>query len=92
MDDRKRIFLTSNSLTEHPLLKNRYRVLMSSNFDSKVINRYLKDHDFGKVILRASIEPENYWDIRKRLEEKLSGDKKAHLFLKKDIAILCEVL
>ncbi|WP_406659847.1 methyltransferase domain-containing protein [Methanolobus sp. ZRKC3] len=90
--DSKRSFLTSDQLIDNPLLKNRYKVLLVSNIDYNAINKYLKMHDFGKVILRASVDPEEYWDIRVQLEAGLKGNKKAHLFLKDNMAILCELL
>lgn len=90
--DRKRLFLTSDRIVEHPMLKNRYKVLATQDFDTGQINTFLKKTGFGTVILRAAVEPNEYWDIRKQLEEDLSGDRKAHVFLKDGMAILCEIL
>ena len=90
--DRKRLFLTSDLPLKHPMIKNRYKVLNTQEFDIVQINAFLKKSGFGTVILRASVHPKDYWDIRNRLEENLRGDRKAHLFLKDRIAILCEIL
>lgn len=90
--DRKRLFLTCDLALEHPMLKNRYKVLATQDFDSAQINTFLKKNGFGTVILRAAVEPNEYWDIRNRLEDNLSGDRKAHIFLKDGVAILCEIL
>jgi SAM-dependent methyltransferase len=90
--DKKRSFLTSDKQLNAPLLKNRYKVLLTGEVEFDSINEYLKRNGFGTVILRASIDPESYWDIRNQLETGLKGDRKAHLFLKENIAILCEQL
>lgn len=88
--DKKRSFLTSNEKIDAPLLKNRYRVLLNSEIDYESINEYLRRNGFGTVILRASIDPEDYWDVRNHLENELKGERKAHLFIKENVAILCE--
>lgn len=90
--DKKRIFLTSMEEIDHRLFKNRYKVLNTSGFDITAINTYLRENDFKAVLLRAAVDPKDYWGIRNRLEEGLKGKRKAHLFLKGDIAILCEEL
>jgi len=90
--DRKRLFITSDMPLEHPMLKNRYKVMSTQDFDISQINALLKKSGFGTVILRASVNPKDYWDIRNRLEDDLRGDRKAHLFLKDKTAILCELL
>lgn len=90
--DRKRIFLTSVEQIDHRLFRNRYKILKAAEFDIPQINDYLRKHEFGTILLRASIDPKEYWDIRKQLEEGLQGERKAHMFLKDEIAILCEAL
>lgn len=90
--DRKRLFLTSDRPLEHPMFKNRYKVLSTQDFDTGQINAFLRRSGFGTVILRAAVEPKEYWDIRRQLEEDLNGDRKAHVFLKDGTAILCETL
>lgn len=90
--DKKRTFLTSMENIDHRLFKNRYRVLNTPAFDMARINSYLKENGFGTVLLRASVDPKEYWNIRNILEKGLRGDRKAHLFLKGQNAILCEKL
>ncbi|KXS44458.1 MAG: methyltransferase [Methanolobus sp. T82-4] len=90
--DKKRTFLTSMEKIDHRLFKNRYKVLNTPAFDIALINNYLKENGFGTVLLRASVDPKEYWDIRNRLEKRLRGDRKAHLFIKGQTAILCETL
>ncbi|WP_319508462.1 methyltransferase domain-containing protein [uncultured Methanolobus sp.] len=90
--DEKRVVITSDQPLECKLFKNSYKVLQVMDFDTTEINSYLKQNSFGKVIIRASIEPERYWEARNNLEKELDGERKAHLFLKGNDAILCEVL
>ncbi|MDW7732056.1 MAG: methyltransferase domain-containing protein [Methanolobus sp.] len=90
--DRKRIFLTSMEKIDHLLFKNRYKILEAAEFNIPQINDYLRKHEFGTILLRAAIDPKEYWDIRNQLEEGLKGERKAHLFLKDEIAILCEAM
>jgi len=90
--DDKRTLLSSNSEIENSLFKNRYRKLLVTDTDFSQINSYLKKNSFGKVIVRAAIEPERYWDVRNELENGLDGERKAHLFLKEGKTILFEVL
>lgn len=90
--DKKRTLLSSDSMIKNSLFKNRYKRLLISEPDFSLINSYLKKNSFGKVIVRAAIEPEKYWDVRNELESCLVGERKAHLFVKNDKAILFEVL
>jgi len=90
--DEKRVLISSDIPLKSKLFKNSYKVLQLMEFNTGKINSYLKQNSFGKVIIRASIEPERYWDARNDLEKKLSGKRKAHLFIKKNNAIICEVL
>lgn len=90
--DKKRSFLTSDKQIDVPLIKNRYKVLLNTEVDYDQINKYLKQNGFGTVILRAPIDPEDYWNVRNELENGLKGDRKAHIFLKENMAILCEPL
>lgn len=90
--DNKRTLLSSGSQIENSLFKNGYRTVQIMEPDFSQINSYLKKNSFGKVLLRAAIEPEKYWDVRNELENELEGERKAHLFIKDGKAILFEVL
>ncbi|WP_292468759.1 methyltransferase domain-containing protein [Methanolobus sp.] len=90
--DEKRVLISSDKALECKLFKNSYKVAKVMEFDIEMVNSYLKQNSFGKVIIRASIEPERYWNIRNTLEKELSGERKAHLFVKENNAIICEVL
>nr|WP_321496437.1 methyltransferase domain-containing protein [uncultured Methanolobus sp.] len=90
--DEKRTLLTSESEIKNSLFKNRYRKLLVAEADFSQINSYLRKNSFGTVIVRAAIDPESYWDVRNELENGLNGERKAHLFVKDEKAILFEVL
>ncbi len=90
--DGKRTIISSSKPLISCLFKNSYKVTGIMEADLKKINKYLKGNSFGKLIIRAPIEPEKYWKVRNLLEEGLSGERKAHLFLKDKKAIVCEVL
>lgn len=90
--DKKRMLLTSDSFFKHPMVKNHYVILLVAVFDVRSINSFLKNHEAGTVILRAGIDPADYWSVRNNLESGLTGKKTIHLFVKDSIAIVCEAL
>jgi len=94
--DNKRTLLTSELLMFHPLIKNNFIVLrtMPIGNDEEItdLSEYLQKIDAGKVVLRGSIDPKDYWTFRNRLEEGLSGKKTIHLFFKEKEAIICELM
>lgn len=94
--DSKRILLTSELISVHPLIKNNYIVLrtMPIETDEQIedVSSYLKKIDAGSVVLRGSVDPENYWPFRNRLETELTGKKKIHLYIRQKEAILCELI
>lgn len=90
--DNKRLLLTSDSLVKQPMIKHHYLVLKVIPFEPRQINEFLKDQDVGKVVLRAGVKPEDYWKVRKEIEEGLGGKKTVQLFVKNGTAILCEPL
>jgi hypothetical protein len=78
--DAKRTLLTSWMLIGSPFFKDSYRVVRKTEMDIRKIMEILKSERAGKVVLRFDIEPERYWDVRKKLEEGLSGIKTLHVF------------
>jgi SAM-dependent methyltransferase len=78
--DAKRTLLTSSKLIGSPFFKDAYRVVGRTEMDISTIKEILKSERAGKVVLRFDIEPERYWDVRKKLEEGLSGTKTLHVF------------
>lgn len=90
--DGKRVLISSEKRLECSLFKNRYRVAKIMKPDIGEINLYLRQNSFGTVIIRAAVDPDKYWDVRNNLEHGLKGERKAHLFIKDNDAIICEVL
>ena len=90
--DKKRLLLTSDTILKNPMLKNSYLVMQVTEFKPEVINSTLKKHDVGKVVLRAGVDPADYWTIRNKIENGLNGKKTIHLFVKDRTAILCEIM
>jgi SAM-dependent methyltransferase len=86
--DAKRTLLTSSKLIGSPFFKDSYRVVGKTEMDVSVIKELLKSKNAGKVVLRFDIEPERYWDVRKKLEAGLSGSRTLHVFgFGKDIVV-----
>lgn len=90
--DKKRLLLTSDVQLRHSMLKNHYSVMKIMDFEPHAINTHLKKYDVGAVILRAGVDPADYWNIRNEIENGLNGKKTIHLFIKDKNAILCEVI
>jgi SAM-dependent methyltransferase len=78
--DAKRTLLTSSKPIASPFFKDVYRVIGKSEMDIRRIKELLVSEKAGKVVLRFDIEPSIYWDVRKKLEEGLSGTKTLHVF------------
>jgi len=86
--DAKRTLLTSSKLTGSPFFKDVYRVIGKIEMDIQAIKEILKLEKAGKVVLRFDIEPDRYWDVRKKLEEGLSGTRTLHVFgFGKDVVV-----
>lgn len=90
--DKKRILLTSDALVKQPMIKHHYLVLKVCPFEPEEVNRFLRDRNIGSVVLRAGVKPEEYWEVRNKVEKGLEGKKRVHLFVKNNIAILCELI
>lgn len=78
--DSKRMLLTSSKLIRSPFIKDAYTVVGKTEMDVSAIKELLKSERAGKVVLRFDIEPERYWDVRKKLEEGLAGSRTLHVF------------
>ncbi len=78
--DERRTLLTSSELIVSPFIKDTYRVLGETEMDIVKMKGVLESEKAGKVVLRFDIEPEKYWDLRKTLEEGLSGNRTLHVF------------
>jgi hypothetical protein len=85
--DSRRTLLTSNSRTESNFIRD-YIVECICNFSLSEINKELRRLNAKKVTLRFSISPEDYWSVRKKIEDKLSGEEWFYLFRIGDRAII----
>ncbi len=77
--DKRRGLLTSSSEYKSAFLR-KYVVVAECNFDYHKLNRILKKLGAEKATLRFSVEPEKYWEIRKKIEEGLEGEKHFYIF------------
>ena len=88
--DERRTLLTSSSRIDSSFFKDIYQVLRKTEWDINVLNKLLKAERAGKVVLRFDIEPEKYWDVRKKLENGLSGNRTLHIFGFGNEMVVCE--
>jgi hypothetical protein len=90
--DARRSLMTSDLLLNSPFFKNRYRVLDNVPYDYGWINRALKKNGCGTALIRFNVLPGQYWDIRNRIEQGLTGEKTAHLYKISDVIYILETL
>jgi hypothetical protein len=81
-------YITSQSKVQNTFFKNSYKVLCVC--EHKKILEDLGKHSAKSVVLRGNIPSEDYWKIRKGIENNLHGTKKLTLFLKEKEAIIME--
>lgn len=75
----RRTLLTADEEKDSAFLR-RYHVLEVIEFDIPTVKESLKEIGAGKVTLRFSLDPSEYWNVRNALEEGLKGDKWIYLF------------
>jgi hypothetical protein len=75
----RRTLLTSDGPAGTALTTS-YEVLAGEAWNLQLLRGRMERLDVGKVTLRASIDPEDYWTVRKALEDDLTGDRHVHLF------------
>lgn len=76
----KAVFFTGKSLIKSAFFANTFKVLGSGSFQEKEVISLLRKTGAGKVVLRYPVDPKEYWNIRKKWEQPLSGKKKVCLF------------
>ena len=86
----KAVFFTADKKISSPFFKNAFKVIDSCAQDEHEIIATLHQHQAGKVILRFSLEPQEYWKIRKKIEAKLTGDKTYALLYLQNKAVIVE--
>lgn len=75
----RRTLLTADKEKDSKFLR-KYSVLDMTEFNIPAINDILKKVGAGKVTLRFSLDPAEYWDVRNKLEEGLKGEEWVQLF------------
>jgi 16S rRNA G966 N2-methylase RsmD len=88
--DKRRMLLTSDEVANSAFLR-RYAVLKIMEFELDAIKKTLKEVDAAKVTLRFSLNPSEYWNMRKRLEEGLDGERWIYLFKIDNNAVVTEL-
>jgi len=86
---KRRNLLTSETRYESAFLRGYVKRGVCS-FSHPSLHRMLRELGAGKVTLRFSVAPREYWKIRKKLEEGLRGERAFHVFRVKDRALICE--
>jgi hypothetical protein len=91
IDDGKRVILSSNTRSSSNFVKD-YFVEEVCNFSFSEINDKLKKLRAGKITLRFSLPPSDYWEVRTKLESGLEGEEWLYLFKKEEKAIIARLL
>lgn len=86
LDDRRSLLVSEDRLND-PFLKQSYRVLEGS-VKQEALTETLVKLGAGSVTLRFRVDPKDYWRVRNKLEEGLSGKRKVQLFKPGDYLIL----
>ncbi len=75
---KRRTLASSNNLIKSSFLRAFSVLNYSENLENTI--KFLRKENFGKVTLRMSLNPREYWKIRERIERELKGEDKASLF------------
>ncbi len=86
--NKKEYFLSNKKINS--VFLQRFEILKVCKNNFLKILKNLREVNAGKVVLRLNINPESYWEERKRYEEQLNGRKEIHLFAENE-AILCGI-
>lgn len=78
-EDRQKTLVTSNKFVEGPFLTKSYSVTESAADIHDAKNK-LSRMKAGKVVIRFSMDPEKYYEEKRRLEKDLDGERTAYLF------------
>ncbi len=76
--DGRRTLLSARNVVESAFLRY-YEVIFTANSVSECAKK-LKKEGAGKATIRFQISPNKYWELRKKLEKDLKGEKKFHIF------------
>jgi len=87
IDSGKSKYALSNKKIKTEFL-TKYKILKVCENNSGDIIKNLREVDAKKVILKYSINPEDYWKERKKYEDTLDGQKEVYLFKIKEEAVI----
>ncbi|MEM1513746.1 MAG: class I SAM-dependent methyltransferase [Candidatus Thermoplasmatota archaeon] len=87
--EKRRTLATSSCLYNSSFLR-KYKLQETCSFNFSEINKILKRINAKKAILRINIEPKNYWNFRKKIENGLKGEKIYHIFKLGNRALIVE--
>jgi protein-L-isoaspartate O-methyltransferase len=83
----RRTLLTSDAPGGSALARD-FEVLGEHAWNLLGLHELLDRVGAGSVTLRASVDPDRYWDVRNALEEGLEGDRSVHVFRVDDRGII----
>ncbi|WP_048151296.1 methyltransferase domain-containing protein [Palaeococcus ferrophilus] len=90
--EKRRVLATSSERLTSDYFKRAYTLVDVVKFHPLRINEVLRREGFGRVKLRASVPPADYYRFKELLERGLNGDKMAYVFGFGDRAIIAETL
>ena len=90
--EKRRILATGMEPLKSPYLKRTYHVVAVLPFHPIRINDFLRREGFGRATLRISVSHEEYWKVRRKVEQNLRGDRRAFVFKVGEKAVIAEPL
>lgn len=86
--EKRRTILTSDDPLDFYFPGESFNIIGES--DGSGLIDMLKSLNGGKTILRFSVAPEEYYGIRNKIEDELTGERNLYLFKKDDNYLICE--
>ena len=90
--EKRRILATGDEEIKSEYFKRSYVVVATMPFHPVRINDFLRKEGYGRATLRMSVPEEEYWRIRRKIEQGLKGEKRAFVFKVRDLAVIAEPL
>ncbi|MFA4669436.1 methyltransferase domain-containing protein [Pyrococcus kukulkanii] len=90
--EKRRILATGDDEVKSDYFKRSYVVIATIPFHPVRINDFLRKEGYGRATLRMSVPEEEYWRIRRKIEQGLKGEKRAFVFKVRDLAVIAESL
>ncbi|ASJ17082.1 methyltransferase [Thermococcus chitonophagus] len=90
--EKRRILATGDEEVKSEYFKRSYVVIATMPFHPVRINDFLRKEGYGRATLRMSVPEEEYWRVRRKIEQGLKGEKRAFVFKVRDLAVIAEPL